>query len=68
MRFLKPGALAEEMSPPDAEFDDELQMAVLPGTGQPVIHSPQAWDRTTSGDLDGHKKPAEEWTMDYAHA
>lgn len=66
LRFLRSGTAVAELSPPMSDYDDALQMAVLPGTGQPVIFSPVAWDRTTTGDQDGNKGPSEEWKMDYA--
>lgn len=66
LRFLRSGTAVAELSPPMSDYDDDLQMAVLPGTREPVIFSPVAWDRTTTGDQDGHKGPSEEWKMDYA--
>jgi putative ATP-grasp target RiPP len=66
LRFLRPGTAVAELSPPVSDYDDDLQMAVLPGTGEPVIFSPIAWERTTTGDLDGNRGPAEEWKTDYA--
>ncbi|MBV9161396.1 MAG: hypothetical protein JO309_11180 [Pseudonocardiales bacterium] len=66
LRFPWSGTALAELSPPMSDYDDDLQMAVLPGTREPVICSPLTWDRTTIGDQDGHKGPSEEWKMDYA--
>lgn len=66
LRFLRSGTAVAELSPPMSVYDDDLQMAVQPGTGEPVIFSPVAWDHSTTGEQDGHKGPSEEWKMDYA--
>lgn len=67
LRFFKAGTAVAELSPPMSDYDDALQMAVLPGTGEPVIFGPLAWERTTTGDLGGPQGPPEEWKADYAH-
>jgi putative ATP-grasp target RiPP len=66
LRFLRSGTAVAELSPPVSDYDDDLQMAVLPGTREPVIFSPLAWERTTTGDLGGPQGPPEEWRTDYA--
>lgn len=64
LRFFQAGTAVAELSPPISDYDDALQMAVLPGTREPVIVNPVAWERTTTGDLGGHQP--EEWKADYA--
>jgi putative ATP-grasp target RiPP len=67
MRFFRPVAPVQDMSPVPYRYNAVLQVAVTDdGTDTPLITLPIAWDRTTTGGADGNGPGVEEWTMDYA--
>jgi hypothetical protein len=66
MRFFRPAGPVEDMEPVPYRYSTALQVAVTDdGTETPLVTTIEAWDRTTTGEQDGHKGPSEEFKMDY---
>ncbi|MCP2167053.1 hypothetical protein [Goodfellowiella coeruleoviolacea] len=65
MRFFQPTGAAQAPELPAHRYSTTRQVSVDSTTGEPMVRTLNAWDRTTTGGADGNGPNVEEHKMDF---